>query len=330
MKILTIGTSLITTRFIQAVSALQRSNICAVYSRDLSKAIALAYPLKAIAYDDLNNALRDPSIDTVYIASVNSLHYEHAILAIQHGHHVIIEKPVTSNEIEFSNLLALAATNNVFVFEAITTLHLPNFAWIKTHLNLLGTIKHVTAYYHQLSSKYQAYINGNIANVFSLYHSGGSLVDLNVYNLHFVLSLFGNPKSANYTPILGTNGVDVSGVALLSYEHFLAIASASKSNEGEQRILIEGEFGSIMCTSAANKLMKCVLQTKEVTIESPEDVTDNVLIHEVGVFEKCILEHDIAKVHTLNEASKRVIFWMSKMRRQAGINFKGENNETLF
>lgn len=330
MKILTIGTSIITSRFIQAVSTLQHSKICAVYSRDLSKATALAHPLNAVAYDNLEQALSDSKIDTVYVASVNSLHYEHAMLAIHNNKHVIIEKPVTSDEDEFLSILALASSKNVFVFEAITTLHLPNFGWVQSHLSVIGAIKQVTTNYHQLSSKYYSYINGDVANVFDLQQSGGSLVDLNVYNLHFILALFGDPESANYTPIRGFNGVDVSGVALLKYNNFIAIASASKSFDGEHNFLIEGEYGSISCNSAVNKLMKCTLKIRDVTLESLVDNTENVLNHELAVFEKCILKQDVVTVSALNESSKRVIYWMSKMRRNAGIYFKGENHETLF
>lgn len=330
MKILTIGTSIITSHFIDAVSKSNHSKIKAIYSRDMSKAIALAYPLGALAFDDLEKALASEEIDTVYVASVNSLHFQHASIAIKAKKHVILEKPVTSNEKEFKALLELAHTHQVFCLEAITTLHLPNYHWIKSHLPKLGNIKHVYASYHQHSSKYQAYLHHENPNVFNLEMSGGCLVDLNVYNLHFILSLWNQPKQAWYHPKLGHNGVDVSGLAIFDFGAFKAIASASKTHDGVHRLFIEGEHGHIEVISAANRIKQATLVMGKETITSPIDDENNVLTYEVKVFEEIIQNNDIQKVSELNQTSLDVITWMSNMRRNAHVWFKGENDETFF
>ena len=324
MKILTIGTSIITTRFIDAVSQSRFSKVYAVYSREVSKAISLAYPIGAIAYDDLDKALNNSNVDTVYVASVNHLHYEHASKSLKKGKHVILEKPVTSDEKQFEKLLELAKENNVFLIEAITTLHLPNFFWIKEQIGKIGDIKHVYTSYHQYSSKYQSYLDHKEPNVFNLKTSGGCLVDLNVYNLHLILSIWTNPKSLSYVPVVGYNGVDVSGVAIIKYEDFIAIASASKTHEGKQCVVIEGELGFIESSFAANKLSRCTLKINNEIVEAPYDDIENVLVHEVRVFEKWIHEHNALEVYANNEESQRVITLMSQMRRAANLRFEGE------
>lgn len=324
MNILTLGTSIITSRFIDAVLVSNYSKICAVYSREMSKAIALAYPLSAKAYDDLEIALNDVNIDTVYVASANHLHFTHALMALEKGKHVILEKPVTSNEKQFFELVEVAKRKEVFLIEAITTLHLPNYSWIKSHIAMIGKIKHVYTSYHQYSSKLEAYMNHQEPNVFNLKTSGGCLVDLNVYNLHFILSLWDSPASAVYFPITGYNGVDVSGTAIFQYDDFIAIASASKTHEGKQSVIIEGEFGTIESSSAANKLSKCILRTKHEILESPLDDIDNVLIHEVRVFENWIKENKKSEVCAYNEESRRVISLMSEIRRKSNLWFEGE------
>ena len=324
MNILTIGTSIITSRFIDALSMSQYSRICAVYSREMSRAISLAYPLGAKAYDDLDHALNNHDIDTVYVASANHLHFEHASKALSKGKHVILEKPVTSDEIQFDTLLEIARRNNVFLIEAITTLHLPNYAWIKSQLDKIGKVKHVYTSYHQYSSKLKSYLNHEEPNVFNLKTSGGCLVDLNVYNLHFILSLWDSPLSGAYYPTLGYNGVDTSGIAILQFADFVAIASASKTHEGKQCVIIEGEQGTIESSSAANKLSHCVLITKTEKIESPHDDVENVLVHEVRQFEVWIRQRNAFEVYAHNEESKRVITWMSKIRKEANLLFEQE------
>lgn len=329
MKILTIGTSIITSRFIDALSKSNESKVTAIYSRDMSKAISLAYPLGALAFDNLDKALQSNEVDTVYVASVNHLHAKHAILALNAKKHVILEKPVTSNDAEFGSILECAKQNGVFVFEAITTLHLPNYHWIKEQLHKLGSIKHVYASYHQHSSKYLAYLNHENPNVFNLKTSGGCLVDLNVYNLHFILSLWPKPLKGTYTPILGHNGVDISGTVVFTYEDFTAIASASKVHEGGQRVIIEGEKGVIECQYAANKLTQCILKSPEEEVISPHDQESNALVYEIQKFEELIKRNQVDKIHDLNVQSLNTMHWMTKVRKEAKLWFEGEADETL-
>lgn len=48
----------------------------------------------ARAFDDADALIRDPDIDAVYIATPHELHTPQALLAFEHGKHVIVEKPM--------------------------------------------------------------------------------------------------------------------------------------------------------------------------------------------------------------------------------------------
>ena len=50
----------------------------------------------------------DKEVDLVYVASPHSHHYEHAKAALEHGKHVLCEKPMTVNEEQAKELFALA------------------------------------------------------------------------------------------------------------------------------------------------------------------------------------------------------------------------------
>ena len=330
MKILTIGTSIITSHFCDAVQKSKYSTITAVYSRDLEKARLFAKTYHALAYDNLEEALKDVNINTVYVASVNSLHYTHAKMALESNKNVILEKPTTHSAKEFNHLLEIAHQHNVFIIEAITTLFLPNYAWIQDNIYRIGPIKSVHTSYHQYSSKYDSYLKHENPNIFTLTYSGGSLVDLNVYNLHFILSLFDTPKHSKYYPVLGYNGIDISGVAVLDYQSFIAVASASKSHHGSQSILIEGELGTLKVSSAANTLRQVIIKTMDDEITSELIDTQNVLEYEVLVMEKLIKESNSEEIQKLNKHSLKVIDIMSMIRKEANIIFKGDTNETLF
>ena len=67
-------------------------------------------------------------------------------------------------------------------------------------------------------------------------------MDLNVYNLHAALFLFGAPKGAAYAPNL-RRGVDTSGVLTLDYGTMKAVCLAAKDCQGPNRSLVTGELG---------------------------------------------------------------------------------------
>jgi scyllo-inositol 2-dehydrogenase (NADP+) len=82
-------------------------------------------------YTDYDQMLEDPEIDFVYIALPNRLHYEYAAKALKKHINVLVEKPAVLTTMEFAELARLAEEHQLFLFECITTIHLPNFQDIK-------------------------------------------------------------------------------------------------------------------------------------------------------------------------------------------------------
>jgi predicted dehydrogenase len=74
---------------------------------EIQRAASLFEEYKAAYYtDDAEKILRDPKIDTVYIASNHASHAEYAIIALQQGKNVHIEKPHVVNFDQLHRLLA--------------------------------------------------------------------------------------------------------------------------------------------------------------------------------------------------------------------------------
>jgi len=90
-------------RVIPAILEEPRSRLYALLTRDTRK--AEAYPGVA-AYTNLNEALRDPVIDAVYVASPVALHAEQTIASLRAGKHVLCEKPVA---LDFAQAETMAA-----------------------------------------------------------------------------------------------------------------------------------------------------------------------------------------------------------------------------
>ena len=64
-------------------------------------------------YGALEELCADPDIDVVYIATPHRAHGEHAVLAAEHGKHVVVEKPMALTLEDCDRMIAAAARNGV-------------------------------------------------------------------------------------------------------------------------------------------------------------------------------------------------------------------------
>ena len=82
-------------------------------------------------YTDLEQMAQDDTIDAVYIASPNSLHYEQSKLFLQNGKHVICEKPITVEPEQLEELQQLAQQKQLIYLEALIGVYLPQMQVLK-------------------------------------------------------------------------------------------------------------------------------------------------------------------------------------------------------
>ena len=103
---LVVGIGDITTkRVIPAILAEPRSRFRAVVTRSPEK--AAGYP-GAAAYTSFDEALKDPAIDAVYVATPVFYHAAQTIAALRAGKHVLCEKPVAMNYSQALSMVAAA------------------------------------------------------------------------------------------------------------------------------------------------------------------------------------------------------------------------------
>ena len=197
-------------------------------------------------YTDYHAFLNDDSFDTVYIGLTNALHYQYAKDAILARKHVIVEKPFTISTAEAKELHALALEHECMLFEAIISRYSKNYEHLKDEIVKIGKIKLVQANFSKYSSRHDEFRKGIITPTFDKAHGGGSLMDLNVYNIHFVVGLFGLPKKVQYYPNLAENGVDTSGILIMEYPDFQAVCTAAKDSTSNPFVIIQAEDGTIV------------------------------------------------------------------------------------
>ena len=247
MNLSIIGTGKIVHEVLPVIADTEGISIRSIWAREhsLAKAQALAKEFNIpLATTDYASVLTDPQVDTVYIALINSVHYSYALQAIQAGKHVILEKPACLCYRELQHLATEARQRGLMLFEAVTLLHLPAFHLLCTELlPQLGTLCHVECNYSQRSTRLDAYLRGNVLPAFDPETGGGALMDINIYNLHFVLALLGQPLSVHYYCHRGYNGIDLSGTAVLEYGEQFALCTGAKDTDAPSFGLLQGDNG---------------------------------------------------------------------------------------
>lgn len=325
MRIGTIGTGSIVERFLSAVKDAEGVKGEAVYSRkeETGSALASKFNIEKV-YTDLDAMLEDDAIDFIYVASPNSLHYEHSLKALQKGKNVICEKPFTSTAEEVEALIKLAKEKNLMLFEAIKTIHLPNYKLIKENIEKLGQIRMVQCNYSQYSSRYDQLLAGEVTNIFSPKFSGGALQDINIYNLHFVMNMFGVPESISYTANKHSNGIDTSGVLVLKYPGFICECVGCKDTKSVNFAQIQGEKGYLYVHKGANECPEFTVSVSDEETTINEQQNKNTLYYEVLAFADMYNNKDYKLCYDLLDYSHSVMKAVVAARKDAGIVFEAD------
>ncbi|UJF31339.1 Gfo/Idh/MocA family protein [Paenibacillus hexagrammi] len=320
-----IGTNWITEEFIQSASETGQFELCAVYSRTEDKAKEFAGKFHiTYTYTDLQAFAQSDEFDAVYIASPNSMHAEQSILCMNHGKHVLCEKPAASNAAELQAVIEAAKSNQVVFMEALKSTLLPNFRVIQDHLHKLGPIRRYFASYCQYSSRYDAYKQGNVLNAFKPELSNGSLMDLGVYCLYPLAVLFGKPERLQAHAFMLESGVDGQGSLLLSYPNMDAVVMHSKISSSYLPAEIHGEAGTMIIDSI-NIPSQVEIHYRGGEVEKlTQPQSDKSMMYEAAEFIRLIKEGQQESSVNSHAASLLTAQLLEEARKQIGLVFPAD------
>ena len=190
-------------------------DVAAVGSRRRESAEAFAADFDiAHAHGSYEDLVADPEVDIVYIATPHPMHAANALLALEAGKHVLVEKPFTLNAAEAAAVRDAAAERGLLAMEAMWTRYLPHMVRIREIVasGALGEIRAVTADHTQRISSDPAHR----LNAMEL--GGGALLDLGVYPISFAWDVLGAPLSVVASARLGETGADTEVATIMAHE----------------------------------------------------------------------------------------------------------------
>ena len=322
-----IGTSEITQVFLKGAKLVEKFKLAAVYSRkeETAREFADKYGVKTI-FTSLEEMAKSDEIDAVYIASPNSFHAKQAIIFMKNKKHVLCEKAFASNIKEVEEMIKVAKENNVVLMEAMRTTLTPNFKIVMENIYKLGKIRRYFSSFCKYSSRYDKYREGVVLNAFKRELSNGALMDIGVYTIYPMITLFGEPKEIKATSYMLESGVDGEGSVIFKYDEMEGSVIYSKISNSYLPTEIQGEEGT-MIIDKINEVNSVKIVYKDGNIEelSTKQEEDS-MCYEIDEFVNLIINNKKESNINSLENSKIVMKIMDNVRSQIGLEFIADKN----
>lgn len=222
------------------------------------------------AYGTYEELVNDQDIDLVYIATIHPKHYEHARLCIEHGKHVLVEKPFTLNQKQAKELFELGRKHNVLVAEAMWTKYMPSryfFNKITTN-TVIGELQSVVA-----SIGYEL---SQVERMNKLELGAGALLDLGIYPITFAQMVFdATPTVINGSCVKNSYGADVTDSISLTMPYGIATLHATSVSNSDNGATIYGSKGRIGIDNINNPKVATIIYNdgSSEIYEFPKQIT---------------------------------------------------------
>ncbi|MGC5772334.1 Gfo/Idh/MocA family protein [Paenibacillus pabuli] len=320
-----VGTNWITERLLEAAAQVEGFELTAVYSRTEDKANAFADQHQAaLRFTNLEEMATSDGFDAVYIATPNTFHAEQAELFLRNGKHVLCEKPMAANGTEVRRMIDTAKEHGVLLMEAMKSTLVPSFKMVQSHLHKIGPVRKYVASYCQYSSRYDKYKEGIVLNAFKPDLANGALMDLGVYCLYPLITLFGEPKQVQSQAMMLESGVDGQGSVILNYDEMEAVVTYSKISNSHVPSEIMGERGSIIIDKIGSP-EQAEIRYNDGTVEklTIEQIHPS-MYYEVEEFVNLIQQGKKESDMNTYERSYVTMQVMDQIRQQIGLVFPND------
>jgi len=303
------------------------SVVQAVGSRTMASAAEFAarfqIPTSHGSYEDL---VADPDVDVVYISTPHPFHHENALLALDAGKHVLIEKPFAMNAWQAREIVELAETKGLIALEAMWTRYLPHMVRIRELIRsgALGEVRTVIADHNQNLPKDPAHRLNDPAL------GGGALLDLGIYPVSFAFDVFGAPTGIRAAASMTETGVDRQTAMIFEYDGGQqAVLHCALDTAGPNQASIIGTEGRIEIPSVWYTPPAFTRYDADgnVVERFDEPVTGRGMQYQAQEMERLIAAGSIANDILPPRQSVQVMEAMDEVRRQIGLVYASDGKD---
>lgn len=237
------GTGTISAKFISGLAHAKDAKAVMVASRTQERASRFAQATgidQAVA--GYGEAAKSGGIDVAYIATPPSEHLSHAMMCLEAGVPVLVEKPFAADAASARRLADAARASGTFCMEGMWTRFLPASQKLRAIVSNggLGDIRQATG-----SFGFSNEIDIGSSS-FDPGRGGGALAQLGIYPVSLMQWLFGSPIKVTAIGTMGETGVEEDAAIILNYANqVIATIHTSLRTNAANQLSVLGTHGSV-------------------------------------------------------------------------------------
>jgi dihydrodiol dehydrogenase / D-xylose 1-dehydrogenase (NADP) len=319
-----LGTGKAAHLFAEGLSAVEGAEIRAVASRSGERAAGFAQEFSVPRhYGSYEALIEQNDIDVVYVATPHCDHLSNTLACLDHGRHVLCEKPLALNARQAAEMIGTARREKLFLMEAMWMLTLPAMQKLSETVRLghIGEIRLVRTVYSFSAEP------GLHKRLFSLDCGGGALMDIGVYGIAFAQQIFGQaPVEIAGLADMGESGVDERSIVNLRFHNgALANILSSIRDDWNMEGVIQGSEGFIRVPGKISRIKEFVLTPVHGQVQRFRfDTLGNGYSYEAVEVGRCLREGKLESKMVPLEESVAVLRTMDRIRERWNLRFPGE------
>ncbi|MEJ1222077.1 Gfo/Idh/MocA family protein [Sediminicola sp. 1XM1-17] len=317
-----LGPGRIAHSFAKDLRLTKSSKLVAVASRNLDRASEFAKEYDAAyaygSYEELFNA---SEVDIIYIATPHTYHAALAIAAMEHGKHVLCEKPMGINKAEVMKMVEAAHKNKVFLMEALWTRFNPSIRKIKEMVDAkkIGDIS-----YLQADFAFYALDREEEGRLLNPALAGGSLLDIGIYPIFLAYLMLGKPHRILASSKFHHTGAEIQTSLIFEYDKAQAMLYSGLTSNSEMKAKITGTDGSIYIHPRWHETNGFTFERKGEKDNITEPTIGKGYSYEIEEVNTCLASGKLESNLWSHKNSLELMEIMDHIREQTGIAFPSE------
>lgn len=302
IKFSIIGCGHIGTRHAQRILENPNAKLIGVFDIDAEKAESLAASCSVNSYTDLNTFL-NADVDVICVCTPSGLHKEHAIMCLNAGRNVLVEKPMALSSFDCKEMLNSAKQNEKELFVVKQNRYNPPVQKMKEAIQsgVLGNVLQVSVncfwnrneeYYKQSEWKGTRQLDGGV-----LFNQFSHFIDIMYYFFGAIVNPVGKISNLMHQ---GITEFEDSGSFVFEFENggfgSLNFTTNSHNKNMEGSITIFAEKGTV---KIGGKYLNAIeyFNASEFTIE---DLPVSAPANDYGFYEGSMSNHDKVIENVIN------------------------------